>query len=230
MYLCIWNALDLSCLHVCKYRQIPIFDDQLNLIINQLINLSLYSSMRIKLLFLISILFCTGSYAQETVTEPDFIGEVLVLNPDNSTTPLEKATVKIKTKANASVYLVGMGKVKTKINVDGPSAQVRLHQGDDFKLIVRAVDNNTDPMSIINIFQFETGKKVRKAELSSLSTFGGASSNNLELLPYTAKKYGESSYLITLKEKPVGEYGITVRNPNSLDEKNIIVASFGIDQ
>ena len=38
------------------------------------------------------------------------------------------------------------------------------------------------------------------------------------------------SYLITLKEKPVGEYGITVRNPNSLDEKNIIVASFGIDQ
>ena len=67
-------------------------------------------------------------------------------------------------------------------------------------------------------------------ELSSLSTFGGASSNNLELLPYTAKKYGESSYLITLKEKPVGEYGITVRNPNSLDEKNIIVASFGIDQ
>ena len=92
--------------------------------------------MKIKLLFLISILFCTGSYAQETVTEPDFIGEVLVLNPDNSTTPLEKATVKIKTKANASVYLVGMGKVKTKINVDGPSAQVRLHQGDDFKLIV----------------------------------------------------------------------------------------------
>ena len=46
--------------------------------------------MKIKLLFLISILFCTGSYAQETVTEPDFIGEVLVLNPDNSTTPLEK--------------------------------------------------------------------------------------------------------------------------------------------
>lgn len=120
--------------------------------------------------------------------------------------------------------------MKTKINVDGPSARVRLHRGDDFKLIVRAVDNNTDPMSIINIFQFETGKKVRKAELSSLSTFGGASNNNLELLPYTAKKYGESSYLITLKEKPVGEYGITVRNPNSLDEKNIIVASFAIDE
>lgn len=43
IYLCIWNALDLSCLHVCKYRQIPISGDQLNLIINQLINLSLYS-------------------------------------------------------------------------------------------------------------------------------------------------------------------------------------------
>lgn len=42
IYLCIWNALDLSCLHVCKYRQIPISGDQLNLIINQLINLSLY--------------------------------------------------------------------------------------------------------------------------------------------------------------------------------------------
>lgn len=43
IYLCIWNALDLSCLHVCKYRQIPIFGDQLNLIINLLINLPLYS-------------------------------------------------------------------------------------------------------------------------------------------------------------------------------------------
>ena len=33
--------------------------------------------------------------------------------------------------------------MKTKINVDGPSARVRLHRGDDFKLIVRAVDNNS---------------------------------------------------------------------------------------
>lgn len=53
------------------------------------------------------------------VIEFDFIGEVLVLNLDNSMILLEKVIVKIKIKVNVLVYLVGMGKVKIKINVDG---------------------------------------------------------------------------------------------------------------
>lgn len=167
-------------------------------------------------------------FAQEA-QEPEFVGEVNLVIGDKIS-PLDKEFVKIKTKASASMYIVGMGKVKTKINVEGKVASVRAPQSEDFKLVVRATDNNSDPLSIINIFQFEIGKNKRTAELSSLGTFGGHTDNNLNLIEYSAKKFGESSYLITLKEKPVGEIGIMVKNPNNKDEKSIIVACFGIDE
>jgi hypothetical protein len=95
---------------------------------------------------------------------------------------------------------------------------------------VRAVDNKTDPISIIKVFKLDSKSKERRAEIAGASTFGGESSNNLKLLPFTAKKYGESSYLLTLKPEQAGEYGVIVSNPNALDEKATIVSCFGIDE
>lgn len=182
-----------------------------------------------KLLFLLLLLANFTCFINAQSNEPDFVGEVNLLNGDNMTA-LEKEYAKIKTKAGASMYLVGIGSIKTKINVKGSTSKVRVKQGDDFKLIIKAVDNVSDPMSIINIFQFDVTSSARKAELSSLATFGGHNDNKLKLVEYTAKKYGESSYLITLKDAPSGEFGITVKNPNNKDEKNIVVACFGIDK
>ena len=54
-------------------------------------------------------------------------------------------------------------------------------------------------------------------------------SNKLERLSFTGRKFGESSYLITLDETPAGEYGITISNPNNIDEKQVIVSTFAID-
>lgn len=175
-------------------------------------------------------LFCSAAYAQQEIMEPEFIGEALLFMSDNVTVPLDKETVQIKTKAGASVYIVGVGKIKTKINIDGASAKARVNPLDDFQLIVKAVDNNTDPMAVISIFTFDTSNKTRKAEIASAGTFSGNSSNNMNMVGFTAKKYGNSSYLITLKSKNPGEYGIITKNPNSLDEKNLIVSCFGIDQ
>lgn len=172
---------------------------------------------------------CLSTFAQEPISEPDFIGEVIMVKPDNTTTLLEKSTVKITTKAGASLYLVGIGKIKTRIDIEERHAEVRASEEEDFKLIVRAVDNNTDPISIISIFKFDLKGQRRRAELSSLSTFGGNSENNLNTLPFVAKKYGESSYIITPEHNIPGEYGVIVRNPNALDQKTLIVASFGID-
>lgn len=172
---------------------------------------------------------CFSLSAQEPINEPEFIGEALLVSSDNVSTQLEKTTVQIKTKAAASVYLTGIGKVKTRINVEGTQSRARAKANDDFRLIIRAVDNNTDPMSIISIFEMEIKGKNRRAELSSYSTFGGSSDNNLELVPFVGKKYGESSYMIKLSDKKPGEYGIIVRNPNSLDERTTIVATFGIE-
>ena len=113
--------------------------------------------------------------------------------------------------------------------VEGPSAAVRLDGSKPIRLIVKAVDNDTDPMAIINIFRFEHSKKQRLAELSSVSTFGSVKSNKLDYVPFTGRKYGESSYLLTLDKREPGEYGITVRNPNNLDEKSVIVSTFAIE-
>jgi hypothetical protein len=168
------------------------------------------------------------SYAQD-IAEPDFIGEVIAVKDGESTGLLEKNTVQLKTKAGASLYIVGVGSVKTRITVDGCCSKTTFKTSDDFSFIVKAVDNNTDPISIISIFKFEEKKNERRAEMSSSTTFGGASSNNLEYLRFSAKKYGTSSYILTLNEKPAGQYGIIVKNPNSLDEKNLIVATFAIE-
>ncbi len=182
-------------------------------------------------IFFASIFSLSNLHAQDvnSVTEPDFIGEVIIVRADNTTNALEKSPVQTKTKAGASLYLVGIGNVKTKMKIVGCCAGVRAKSSDNIRFIVRAADNNTDPLAFIKIFEFESKKKERTAELASISTFGGSSSNNLKELPFTAKKFGVSSYLITITENRTGEFGIVTMNPNALDEKTTIISSFGID-
>ena len=183
------------------------------------------------LLSCLSFFVAVGAYAQEvTCPEPDFIGEVVSVNPeDGTTTNLEKQTVMLRTRVNATGLMFGIGKAKTKLVIEGGSAAVRLSKEKPILLVVKAVDNRTDPMAIINIFRFESTRKQRLAELSSVSSFGSVKSNKLDYLPFTGKKYGESSYLLKLDRCEPGEYGVTVKNPNSLDEKSVIVATFAIE-
>ena len=161
--------------------------------------------------------------------EPDFIGEGIAILPDGSTAKLEKETVQMRTRANAGALIVGIGKAKTKVVIETPEAAVRLDGSGPIRFVVKAVDNATDPMSIVNVFRFETTKKRRLAEVASASTFGSVKSNKLERLRFDACKYGESSYLLTLLDKPAGEFGITVSNPNHVDEKQTIVSTFAIE-
>ncbi len=149
--------------------------------------------------------------------------------PDGSTVMLEKETVQLRTRANASALITGIGKAKTKLIVESPSAAVKLKNADVIQFIIRNVDNASDPISIINIFRFDCSNTKRLAEMSSVSSFGSVKQGNLQKLKFTARKYGTSSYLITLTDKPVGEFGITVNNPNNIDEKQVIVSTFAIE-
>ena len=169
-------------------------------------------------LFLIASLFMYAN-AQDNanLAEPEFTGEVFLVKDGQSEGLLEKSPVQVKSKAGAGVYIVGI------------CSGVRFNTSDKVQFIVRAVDNKTDPTSIIRIFEFDKKKKERRAELASSSTFGGTSSNNLKLLTFTAKKFGESSYLITPDQLREGEFGIHITNPNALDEKMTVVSTFGID-
>lgn len=165
--------------------------------------------------------------AQEN--EPEFIGEVNLVKNDQSVTLLDKENVQIKTKAGASLYLVGIGSVKSRITIKSPKASARVSKGEQFSLIVRAVDNNSDPLSVISLFKFEVKGKQRRAEMAKSNTFGGTSSGNMDHVKFQAKKYGSSSYILTIPSVETGEYGIMVHNPNDKDEKAAIVACFGID-
>lgn len=160
--------------------------------------------------------------------EPDFEGEVMGVFPDSSAKKLEKHNVRMRT--GAGVYIAGFAasKSKTKVIIDGGSASVRFRSGEPVALVVRAQDNKADPMSIVRVFRMKANKKQRSAVISAVGTFS-VSSNEMDYLPFSAKKYGESSYYLTFDKTPAGEYGVIVSNPNNVDEKMVIVSTFAID-
>lgn len=167
--------------------------------------------------------------AQSRMAEPKFIGEVSFVKADSTTVLLEKQTAMLKSKASASLYLFGVGAVKSRIHIEGTSASLRINPDKPVSFIVRCRDNESDPISIIKVFAFEVKGRQRRAEYSSATTFGGTSDNNFRLLPFRAEPYGDKSYLITLEECPAGEYGITVADPNNLNEKSLVISTFAIE-
>lgn len=184
-----------------------------------------------KLLFLMAFaaLTCGGGVTVTAQTlEPEFEGEVVGVFPDGSSRKLEKHNVRIRT--GAGVYIAGFAasKSKTKVVIDGDRAATRFEGDAPVELIIRAQDNKADPMSIVRIFRLKSTKKNRSAVIAATGSFS-VNSNTMEFLPFTATKYGESSYRLTLDERPTGEYGITVSNPNNVDERQVIVSTFAID-
>lgn len=168
------------------------------------------------------------SAQQANLAEPKFIGEVMLVQPDGTASLLEKHNAVVKTKAGASLYLVGIGSVKSRIHIPGGAAGVRGKAGA-IQLIIRARDNESDPLSIIRIFAFQAKKKERRAVIASSATFSGTEMNNLDLQSFTADRFGEKSYILTLPACPPGEYGVIIDEPNTVSEKNVIVSSFGVD-
>ena len=149
-----------------------------------------------------------GDAVTAQTLEPEFEGEVVGVFPDGSSKKLEKHNVRMRT--GAGVYIAGFAasKSKTKVLVEGGSASVRFDAAQPIALIVRAKDNKADPMSIVSF---------------------SVNSNTMDYLRFSAEKYGESSYRLTFDERPAGEYGIIVSNPNNVDEKMVIVSTFAID-
>ena len=82
-----------------------------------------------------------------------------MLTSDTEYQKLPRESGVIKTKAGASLYIVGIGKVKTRITLSGPTSSVSVPAGKDVRLIIKAANNSTDPESFINIFPFEVKGK-----------------------------------------------------------------------
>lgn len=161
----------------------------------------------------VALLLSLNVFGQNTtIPEPEYTGNIVFIE-DGQSKPLEKQKASTKAKAGASMYIVGVGKVKASNVVTGVRSPVRVPKKDSIQFIVRVFDNNVDPFELINIFKLEQNpnKNNRFIEISSVGTFSGASSNDISFIPFQAKKYGEKSFLVQIDKQLVpGEYAITL--------------------
>lgn len=172
------------------------------------------------LMFLAAIFGFVVAYAQEvTVPEPEFADQAYLLTSNSTYVKLPRETGYIKTKAGASLYLVGIGKVKTRVTLPGTESSVTVPPGE-VRVLLKAKDNQTDPESFISAFMFEIKGKERRAQIAEAGTLSAAKSNTLGQISFNAKKYGESSYILVFDNLTPGQYGITIGDPNADNKKN----------
>ena len=170
---------------------------------------------------IVALTSVTGTMAQSIkVPEPEFAEETLLLTSNSQGVKLSRENGTIKTKAGASLYLTGIGKVKSRLTLKGIKSTSKAVGGSTTRLIIKAADNKTDPNSFISVFKFEVKGKERRYQLAEAGTLSKTESNNLSSVEYNAKKYGESSYYIVLEGLTAGEYGIVIGDPNHENTKN----------
>lgn len=180
-----------------------------------------------KILLLLTCCIGMSSYAQQPLqfSEPEFTGHVLAILPGDKTLPLAQESLAPRRRETTTATLFGIGKIKDEVILNTPRSPVQLKKNDGIAFIVRVPDNSIDPMSEITVFKFETTRKRRQAEYASVGTFGDVQSNTLPRQPFTARRFGTSSYMIVLKDPQIGEYGILVNAVSSIN-----VSTFGIDK
>lgn len=210
----------------------------LRIFLGLLINSALRSTVKRNIMkkallaIVMGVCFSFSAGAQEvTVAEPEFAEETLLLVSNSEGVLLKRENGTVKTKAGASLYLTGIGKVKSRLTLAGAKSTSSAKGAATTRLIVKAKDNSTDPNSFINIFKFEIYKnKERRYQLAEVGTLSKAETNNLSSVEFKAKKYGECSYLIQMEELTPGEYGIVLGDPNNQNTKNAMkVTTFTVE-
>lgn len=179
------------------------------------------------LFILLSMTLSLSAYGQITIEEPEYIGEAVLVTSNETGVPLDKGYGEIK----STVSLKSNSWDVRKLYVKGGVAECRTKSGE-VKFIVRANDNNSDPMSLITIYKMAAKKKERSVALSvdhSDNPFVSSKTYSKDKVKFQGAKYGNSSYLITTK-LDAGEYGIIIKNPNNRDEKSCIVSCVGITE
>jgi len=170
------------------------------------------------------ILFSLNIFAQDiAVAEPEFINSAIYVEA-GKTHKLEKAIPFYKSRGTIGAYTLGIGGTKSFQMVNEPESFSRIGERDTYTFIIRVTSNEYDPAEAISIMKFETSRKRRKLTVASSDMFGQYSSGNMDYVPFEARKYGESSYLIRIS-RPIGpgEYAIAFRYASD------VLNCFGID-
>jgi hypothetical protein len=173
--------------------------------------------MKKLMMIIVSMMAAMSGFSQTTVAEPEFVGQVIVVNADSTTILLQKEQASMKASSTnfGLIPIPGSGlldKSSTNLVVKGKEAKVMLEQGR-LTFIVRAEKNDIDPVSILGVFQFDVKKKKRLFKMAEINSVGGWNFNmSFNNVKYVAKKYGEHSYLIVIENPEPGQYGIVLND------------------
>lgn len=110
------------------------------------------------------------------------------------------------------------------------SRYVYHYDGKDVRLLIKAANNEEDPIGIYRIVKFNTLKKQRRIQWIEFesSVLGTEEAQKSGFLYFTGHKYGDQSYLLTIPASEIekGEYGIFFMN--IITATSIPVGTFGV--
>jgi hypothetical protein len=150
--------------------------------------------------------------AQSKNLEPEYIGQVVVVNADSTTTLLQSERATLKTGSSKWGYIPIPGssmldKAKSYITIKGAESKMTLPKGR-LTFIVKCENNDVEPKNMIGILQFEVKKNKRQYKEGEFSVLGGMSSTiSYSNVPFKAEKYGEKSYMVVIENAEPGQYG-----------------------
>ena len=65
-------------------------------------------------------------------------------------------------------------------------------------------------MDLIQLIRFTVKDANRESVLTSAGTFSGVATGDIGFVPFTAKKYKTSSYLVSVFDLAAGEFGFSL--------------------
>ena len=165
------------------------------------------------------LMVATVAQAQVTVPEPEYVGQVVFLTSDTTAVALQKEPWTTGSSSSHIGAVLGavvpgaalLDKTKMVTTIAGPAAAQEF-ACTTARFIVRAKDNDIDPTGCVGIFKYVVNKKKnRERKMAEMGLLSGTSFNiGATDVVFTAKKYGESSYLIEATFEP-GEYAIDIQ-------------------
>lgn len=135
------------------------------------------------------------------VPEPEFEQEAILLTNESEGISLEIEHSKLKATTNVGMALLGVVKGSEYYELPGHAAPITLDASafdHDMYIIISWADNKRSPKRLFQIIPLEIQKNRRIYNANKFNSFKGAVAADQGYVDFTAKKYGEHSYLIKI--------------------------------
>ena len=197
------------------------------------------------LCFIDLLLLVFKLFSASPIKEPEFINSYCIMTSDDSFEVLPKEIGTIKHHQNTvSNATGGVGNVYSSVTTAGELAgskgkDIVLEGGHssyvvpkDMKtisLVIKAKDNESDPMGLYRIVRFNASKKDRRIQWMEFSPtlFSSKKAQKSGDVNFIAHQYGSQSYTLTFPEYEMipGEYGIFL---SAVNGTTIPIGTFSI--